>query len=105
MEQAGIAELFNTDFATARELVRQLGVNTQAGRQAPFETWQQGSRACEPDTQFPGQKAAQRTAEAMDKLPWQLPADAIEALGTLVADVARATTEAEVGRDQADLAG
>eukprot|EP00974_Lingulodinium_polyedra_P010106 971578-Lingulodinium_polyedra.AAC.1 len=83
MEQAGIAELYNTDFAEARELVRQLGVNTQAGRQAPFDVWQQGSRACEPETQFPGQRAARRTAEAMDNLPWKLPANAIEALAAL----------------------
>eukprot|EP00974_Lingulodinium_polyedra_P078601 7612600-Lingulodinium_polyedra.AAC.1 len=43
MEQAGIAELYNTDFAEARELVRQLGVNAQAGRQAPFDLWQQAA--------------------------------------------------------------
>eukprot|EP00974_Lingulodinium_polyedra_P086978 8431727-Lingulodinium_polyedra.AAC.1 len=71
MEQAGIAEFYNTDFAEARELVRQFGVNAQAGRQAVFEVWQQGNRACEFETQFLGQKAARRTAEAMDKFPWK----------------------------------
>eukprot|EP00974_Lingulodinium_polyedra_P007549 717796-Lingulodinium_polyedra.AAC.1 len=73
MEPAGIAELYTSDIAEARELVRQLGVNTQACRQAPFDAWQRGKRACEPDAHFPGQRAARLTAEAMDKLPWQLP--------------------------------
>eukprot|EP00974_Lingulodinium_polyedra_P027218 2626261-Lingulodinium_polyedra.AAC.1 len=41
----------------------------------------------------------------MDKLPWQLPANAIEALETLVEDVVRVTTEAEDARVQADTDG
>eukprot|EP00974_Lingulodinium_polyedra_P027764 2682162-Lingulodinium_polyedra.AAC.1 len=68
MEQAGIAELFNTDFATARELVRQLGVNTQAGRQAPFETWQQGSRAAGHASPMPSFRAKRRFTEQLK--PW-----------------------------------
>eukprot|EP00974_Lingulodinium_polyedra_P044095 4232185-Lingulodinium_polyedra.AAC.1 len=41
----------------------------------------------------------------MDKLPWQLPTDAIEALTTLVTEVARVTTAADVGREQANPGG
>eukprot|EP00974_Lingulodinium_polyedra_P035593 3415138-Lingulodinium_polyedra.AAC.1 len=37
----------------------------------------------------------------MDKLPWKLPASAVEALATLVTDVARASTDAGMGSEQA----
>eukprot|EP00974_Lingulodinium_polyedra_P112098 10844798-Lingulodinium_polyedra.AAC.1 len=58
-------------------------VNVRAAKQDPFRAWTRGARACAPDLNFPGQRAAVRQAEALGRLPWAAGGDTVRAMNTL----------------------